>query len=167
MLSVYTITLICLITLQIYIKNKLDVKSSYFKFPATNYIIVFNAAIGEEFIFRILPHLISSNHFEIRVLFSSLIFGLLHCHRVTTWSCSTTLHKVSFNEIVCDKNFVVITAMIMGLFLILIEDLFENPIYWYITCCIIHGLNNVLYIYNNNKRFVFSSGSDKRFIMAM
>lgn len=150
----FYILLICLFILQIYFTIKLDRHSSYFIFPANNYIVIFNTAVGEEFIFRILPHLICQENIGIRIIFSSIVFGLLH--------------GLSFSELISEKNLTVINGMTIGLFLILIEDIFSSPIHWYIACCMIHGFNNVLFVHNNNnKKFVYSSGIDKRFITVM
>lgn len=116
--------------------------------PSLDPIIIFNVAVGEEFIFRILPHLICDSCFIIRLLISSFIFGIVH---------ATPLIKI-LDELQRIEIFItIIYAIKMGLIFSLIENLFPMPIYWYITCCIIHGLSNMYYIYNNNKNIIYNS----------
>ena len=101
-------------------------------------------------IFRILPHLIFESHFEPRLIFSSIIFGLLH---------GIPLIKLSDKMERIETIIKIISAMEVGFILVLIESLFTLPIYWYISCCIIHGLNNIIFIYYNNKKIIYNSGT--------
>lgn len=142
----YFFLLIIFTCLQIYWQNRIK-RIIYWTLPSLDYLILINTAVGEEFIFRILPHLICESHFGIRLIISSFIFGLLH---------GIPLIKRS-SEIETDETIVtVITAMKMGLMLILIERLFTNSIYWYVSCCVIHGLNNMIFIHNNNKNLAYN-----------
>lgn len=152
----YVLILIILSYLQNHWQNKVQVQVQYKRIlhiisPSLDPIIIFNVAIGEEFIFRILPHLICDSCFMIRLLISSFIFGILHA--IPLIKGIKILDEIQRTEIFIT----IIYATKMGMILSLIESLFTSPIYWYITCCLIHGLGNMHYIYNNNKNIIYNS----------
>lgn len=152
----YPFVCIILASLQMYLKNKNGGKRLvYLTLPPVDYIVIFNAAVGEEFIFRILPHLIVEQYYEIRLVISSIIFGLLHGIPLIR-----SYKRVINMEIVVS----IMGATTTGLVLISMEKLFTLPIYWYITCCVIHGLNNIIVIRLNNRDIIYNPGTDKGFV---
>ena len=121
----------------------------YFTFPSLDYFVIFNTAVGEEFVFRILPHLLIESYPMARMILSSIVFGVLHGLPLIR-----TSNEVDRIEII----FTVIFTTISGLMLVCIEKLFSSPVQWYITCCVIHVINNFAYIYNNNKNLIYNPG---------
>ena len=156
MMMLLMIPLLFGIFLQIYY-NKNRKKIVYLTFPSLDYFVVFHAAVGEEFIFRILPHLVFASNFEMRLIISSIIFGLLHAIPLIG------SNQVSRDEIILT----IVNATNIGLSLIMIEKLFSSPIHWYVSCCIVHALNNIICIKNKNKNIVYNPGSCSGFVTRM
>jgi membrane protease YdiL (CAAX protease family) len=95
--------------------------------------LIFHAAVGEEFIFRILPDLFQVNVY-IRLFISSIVFGALHSISILRESC-----RYKWKE----KLHQSCGTAVFGSLLSLIQLAFTNNVNWYILCCFFHVFVNL------------------------
>ena len=60
------------------IQNNKSRVLTYYEFPGHDTIVMFHAAIGEEFMFRIAPYLLFPDFWTIRFVISTILFSSLH-----------------------------------------------------------------------------------------
>lgn len=103
-----------------------------------DHIVMFMAAVGEETIFRILPHLLGIHPFY-RFLISCPLFALLHFLPLFThWATEQPLYSKMTRERFCQ----VYDAAVSGVVLMAMQQLIMNPVRWYISCIIWHCVSN-------------------------
>lgn len=125
-------------------------KIKYSTISELSTIVVIHCAVGEEFVFRILPRLIANDYILTRLIISSVIFSIAHYTSCDQWE---------------DRVKVMSCTFIMGLYLSLLEHTIESIVTWYIACCLYHVTNNLLFIYISNKNHKINPGQSNGFIM--
>jgi hypothetical protein len=109
----------------------------------TDSLILVNAAIGEEFVFRIFPNILFKDP-VVHFLISGPLFGILHCIPLLR---DTRMWR--------EKILQSISVLGLGTMLLLSKQYFYSDSYWYTFCCFYHNLNNLLalckqkYYYHN------------------
>lgn len=95
-------------------------------------LILTHAAIGEEVVFRIAPHMLGLSTFT-RLLISGPIYGLMHC-----------IPLLKTRECISERFLQAFHATIFGMVLIYLELYAgEEPPVWYIETIVGHVLVNI------------------------
>mgnify|MGYP003816538743 CR=1 FL=1 len=119
---------------------------------------MFHAAIGEEFVFRIVPSLLFRDFWIMRFVISAVVFSGLHSIPFFTKSINTTLYETLLT---------VGSTFIMGCVLSMLESYFTSPIIWYMVCCLIHVTNNLVVLHTVNRSIKYHPGSSNGFVVKL
>lgn len=130
-----------------------DNRLLYFEYPYTDELVIISAAMGEEWLFRIFPHLLIPDNIIIRYIISGPLFSLLHFIPYLTGAAkmSEVLNTV-------------INTFSMGTFLFLSSN-YATSLSWYIFCCIFHAINNLYFIWHINRNIYHNKGLSNGFVV--
>lgn len=131
----------------------------HYRIPKFDYVVSFHAAIGEEFVFRILPSLLFPDYTMTRMIISCVVFSGLH------FLSLTSVAKLNQNMIGIEIANRVVAAFYMGYLLSILEVCCSSILHWYIICCSVHVINNIMYLYTVENCIRYGSGTTNGFVV--